>query len=689
MPESPFTQRCFSLKGVHPMLRPSRISCPCTPLSFLSSSWSFLPRTLAAVENLSATTFQENLHATHSDLFFYQRSSVTAPLFVSGRQSIEEVFSGSWVDGDAETEAQMGVSGFIEVGYISGVHGLKGELRVKPNTEFPELRFCTPGTRWLKACIFGKERISEMHLTGGRSHAGLKSWIISFKGIETVDQAKQIVGSTLLVKEEDRPELEEDAFYTHDLIGMRVILKETGMLVGKVVNVLNTGANDLLHVLRDSSYANKDPSVLFDSATSEMVPLNPFVWIPFVKVIVPEIDMEKREMFITPPKGLLELNLHTEMRSKKQRRQMEWKQRKKLQQQLTAVKKKLHEIGQSHVLHGLSIGEKPQKTILAKQIVDINLRLFQHAVQSIETPSGRFSLYDFVDDNSNLLLKNALRIPYSYLLDCAYSEKTDELHDEGLQLLKNSKVAIILVINNENSSRVVSKETLLSKLQQLLLDYQRVLKFGEKCFEIPLIIVTSKYLLASCEKLFSENDYFMFNPQKVLFIEETKLPIISNSAESNRILMKSSWEILQSPIGSGGTFDSLSSHKALDLLQRMGVEYVQLCSLSERCAFGSPFFFGLACSRRADLALKILDRNEEDDYDIIFSIGQLSKTFKHFETIPFQAVPEQHRHVEQIDGEWLELDPTMPNSYRLHCSIDSSLFNSCNMDKVFILHVSE
>ncbi|KAG0459878.1 hypothetical protein HPP92_023006 [Vanilla planifolia] len=226
MPESLFTQRCFSLKGVHPMLRPSLISCPCTPLSFLSSSWSFLPRTLAAVENLSATTFQENLHATHSDLFFYQRSSVTTPLFVSGRQSIEEVFSGSWVDGDAETEAQMGVSGFIEVGYISGVHGLKGELRVKPNTEFPELRFCTPGTRWLKACIFGKERISEMHLTGGRSHAGLKSWIISFKGIETVDQAKQIVGSTLLIKEEDRPELEEDAFYTHDLVGMRVILKE-------------------------------------------------------------------------------------------------------------------------------------------------------------------------------------------------------------------------------------------------------------------------------------------------------------------------------------------------------------------------------------------------------------------------------------------------------------------------------
>lgn len=38
-------------------------------------------------------------------------------------------------------------------------------------------------------------------------------------------QARQLVGSTLLVREEDRPELEQGEFYTRDLVGMRVILK--------------------------------------------------------------------------------------------------------------------------------------------------------------------------------------------------------------------------------------------------------------------------------------------------------------------------------------------------------------------------------------------------------------------------------------------------------------------------------
>ncbi|XP_057996948.1 uncharacterized protein LOC110668606 isoform X2 [Hevea brasiliensis] len=70
-----------------------------------------------------------------------------------------------------------------------------------------------------------------------------------FGGIDTMEQARQLVGSTLLVREEDRPELEEGEFYTCDLVGMRVILKETGDCVGTVVNVFGSGASYLLQVM--------------------------------------------------------------------------------------------------------------------------------------------------------------------------------------------------------------------------------------------------------------------------------------------------------------------------------------------------------------------------------------------------------------------------------------------------------
>lgn len=48
-------------------------------------------------------------------------------LFLSATQETVEV---------DETASQ-----FVEIGYISSVHGLQGEVRVKPNTDFPELRF--------------------------------------------------------------------------------------------------------------------------------------------------------------------------------------------------------------------------------------------------------------------------------------------------------------------------------------------------------------------------------------------------------------------------------------------------------------------------------------------------------------------------------------------------------------------
>ncbi|KAL5715735.1 hypothetical protein ACHQM5_017515 [Ranunculus cassubicifolius] len=106
------------------------------------------------------------------------------------------------------TETSTDESEFVEVGYICKVHGIQGEVRVKPNTDFPELRFAQPGRRWLKEQYAGKDVIREVELVEGRDHPGQKSWIVSFSGIDTVDKAKQLIGSTLLVKEEDMPILE-------------------------------------------------------------------------------------------------------------------------------------------------------------------------------------------------------------------------------------------------------------------------------------------------------------------------------------------------------------------------------------------------------------------------------------------------------------------------------------------------
>lgn len=285
-------------------------------------------------------------------------------------------------------EASESEGNFVETGYIYSVHGLQGEVRVKATTDFPELRFSEPGRRWLRQQVSGREMVQEIELVEGRGHPGQKSWILRFHEIDTIEQAQKLVGSTVLVKDEDRPVLEEGEFYTRDLVGMRVFLKETREPVGTVINVFNSGASDLLRVELDSndSLSDRNGKQRLEGDASGLL-----VWVPFVEAIVPTIDLSKREMLITPPKGLLELNIRADERSKKERRQLEWKERKKFQKRLIAAKKKLHEMEQDHIFHGFRYGEKSQRSFLADQIVNVNSMLLQHALQNMKMPYKRCS----------------------------------------------------------------------------------------------------------------------------------------------------------------------------------------------------------------------------------------------------------------------------------------------------------
>lgn len=92
-----------------------------------------------------------------------------------------------------------------------------------------------------------------------------------------------------------------------------LFFQETAEPVGTVVNIFNTGASDILQVMLNSSSAERPES--------EASASGPLVWVPFVEAIVPDVDLNKREILITPPKGLLELNIRSDDRSKKERRQ--------------------------------------------------------------------------------------------------------------------------------------------------------------------------------------------------------------------------------------------------------------------------------------------------------------------------------------------------------------------------------
>ncbi|XP_004504243.1 uncharacterized protein [Cicer arietinum] len=591
---------------------------------------------------------------------------------------------------------------FIEIGYVSGAHGFQGEIRVKPNTDFPQLRFSTPGRRWLKQKVMGGESVQQVELEEGREHIGKNCWILRFKGINSVEEAKMLVGATLLVTEEDKPELEEGEFYAHDLNGMRVFIKENGKLLGTVINVFNHGGNDLLQISLDSSFDVLDKNG--KPRPAEMEVSGQLVLVPFVEAIVPDVDMNRREMHITPPKGLLELNLRFDDRSKKERHQLEWKEKKKFQKRLIAAKKKLSEMDQKHVFHGFQCGEKEQWSLLSDQIVGVNSRLLQEALQSFEQPTKTWNAAEVASSVEEKLISTIQILEKSFLTGSKDKVVRDifNMQEKGHELISKGKMAIVLLLNEKENEGCIydpdvleneaTETSILHMLQNLLCDDETFVKVNDRV-SVPLILVSSTQKIQSLKDLFTRNNHFAFDSEKVWFLEEEKLPVVDSSLEGQnkfKILMKSPWEILQSPVGSGGFISLFSKHNIADNLIDMGVEYIELCCPCERTVGGNSLLLGLVNSRKAKIGIQISPTivDPDENFDMIFSMDLVNKLTKQRNKLQFEATPKVNSFVEKVDNDWVTVTSSTPNSYELSCSIYSSL-NACPLDKVCIVEVRE
>jgi 16S rRNA processing protein RimM len=194
-------------------------------------------------------------------------------------------------------DAKKQESEWLEIGTIVAPQGIHGEVRVYADTDFPE-RFEVPGERWL---LRPEEREPQsIKLLAGRYIEGKNLYVIKLAGVENRNQAEELRGCKLMVKASDRPQLGEDEYHVRDLIGLEVFMHESGELVGSVVSVISAG-NDLLEVQRSPSFANNQSSKPKQKEQKTIL-------IPFVKAIVPVVDLAAHRIEITPPIGLLEIN---------------------------------------------------------------------------------------------------------------------------------------------------------------------------------------------------------------------------------------------------------------------------------------------------------------------------------------------------------------------------------------------
>ena len=173
---------------------------------------------------------------------------------------------------------------WLVVGLITSCHGINGQVKVKSFSDFDE-RFLKPGMRWLQK---ENEPPSKIKLLSGFKQPGKETFVVKFQGINTRNDAERMKKFKILVKTDKLPKLKKQEFHLLELINLEVKILDNDELktIGKVINLENE-KNNLLFIK------------LFKTQKE--------VFIPFVKEIVPLVDIKNNFLIINPPNGLLEL----------------------------------------------------------------------------------------------------------------------------------------------------------------------------------------------------------------------------------------------------------------------------------------------------------------------------------------------------------------------------------------------
>ena len=157
---------------------------------------------------------------------------------------------------------------------IGRAHGLRGEVALDLRTETPEERFAAGAVLATDPASAGPLTVVSTRVQSGR-------WFVLFRESTDRTSAEGLRGVDLVVDADVSDE--DDAWYPHELVGLRAE-RADGTLVGEVIGLEHLPAQDALLV--------REP----DGART---------LVPFVRAIVPVVDVPGGRVVLDPPAGLL------------------------------------------------------------------------------------------------------------------------------------------------------------------------------------------------------------------------------------------------------------------------------------------------------------------------------------------------------------------------------------------------
>jgi 16S rRNA processing protein RimM len=169
---------------------------------------------------------------------------------------------------------------WFQVGKIVNTHGIRGEVRIISQTDFADERYQVGNE-----LVIGDSPNGPMTHVIIESHRRHKNFdLLTFEGYPNINDVQGFKGQNLYVSEDQMGELGENEFYYHEIIGCEVVTDE-GVELGKIKEILSTGANDVWVIQRKGK---RD------------------LLIPYIEEVVKDINPTEKKVVIHVIEGLID-----------------------------------------------------------------------------------------------------------------------------------------------------------------------------------------------------------------------------------------------------------------------------------------------------------------------------------------------------------------------------------------------
>jgi 16S rRNA processing protein RimM len=163
------------------------------------------------------------------------------------------------------------------VAHVLSAHGVRGELKCRIVTDFPERRF-----RRGAQLLLGPDR---RPVTVRHARVQGNSVLLQLDEISDRDSAAAMRNAELVISRTDAGPPPKGEFFWHEVIGLTVIDASSGETIGQLTDILETGANDVYVVKAESGE----------------------ILVPAIKEVVKLIDPPAGHMLIEPLPGMIPL----------------------------------------------------------------------------------------------------------------------------------------------------------------------------------------------------------------------------------------------------------------------------------------------------------------------------------------------------------------------------------------------